>query len=606
MSKYGNYKFITVIAILVVSIMISPTMAQDDPEFVVTYALPYDFREYSQFTSQSYATAAWLSIVSAGLYSRSAENDRNYIPELAEKLPVSSADGLTHVVVLKNNLIFSDGTPLTAEDVVFTYHSLLNPDINFNTYATYSAFFTKDSIIAIDDHTIEFTLKERLSGFMTLLSASIQPLAHFQERLDNDDFDWNANDLSDAISAGPFKVESFDDENMKIVMVRNPNYWNEENVVSNVIVVKKIGEKAAAISAMEDGEIQILDGQYVVGIDEMNGINGTTEHFIATPSHQEFSLNHIHPYFGTGENLTVDDKVEGAKAIRKAISHIIDREYIVTNVMEGLAYPLATIVPPAIIGWNPDLEYREYSITKAKELMTQAGLNFDDLGTPDDEGNYPDFFFEISMLTPNSCCNTNFWHYVLIQNLPKIGIGVKEHLSTGWDTIIPRTFGSDTPPPLFDDGGFDVFALGYRWDLHFDPYGLYESYSLRPVGGNYHNFENEEYDLLSEELAGELDVDKRMVLMHEIQDFYYEWEIVVPIISPAEHWAFSADLLGYDAVLLSTTQGGWDKIGTQEAIDAREPFWSSIDFDLFSLIIPFMILSIISYSLKKRHPINKI
>ncbi len=593
MAKLGIYRIIILTSILIISMVISPTMAQDDPEFVVTYALPYDFSEYSQFTSRSYATAAWLSIVSAGLYSRSAENDRNYIPELAEKLPVSSEDGLTHIVTLKNNLKFSDGAALTADDVVFTYHSLLNPDINFNTYDTYSAFFTKDSIKAIDDQTIEFTFKEKRSGFISLLSAPIQPRAHFQERLDNDDFNWNSDDLSDTISAGPFMVDNFDHTNMEIVMVRNPYYWNEENVVSDVIVVKKIGEKAAATSALEDGEIQILDGQYVAALEELNGIEGIIEVFSATPSHQELSLNHIHPYFGTGENLTVDDKVEGAKAVRKAISHIIDRESAVDEVMEGYGFPLATIVSPAIIGWNRDLKYREYSVEKAKELMELAGFDYSDLGTPDDEGNYNESFFNITFLFPSRGGPLNPWVEFIPTGFSKIGIGVSEVLVTGWDTIIPRTFGSDAPPPIFDEGGFDVFAVGYSWDLHFDPYGLYESYNLRPVGGNYHNFENSEYDLLSEELAGELDVDRRDNLMHEIQDFYYEWEIVVPIISPGEHWAFSADLRGYDSVLLSTTQGGWDKIGIQEAIDAREPFWSSIDFDLFSLLIPFLILGVV-------------
>ena len=451
------------------------------------------------------------------------------------------------------------------------------------------------SIKAIDDQTVEFTLNKRWSGFKSLLSAPIQPRAHFEDRLDRNEYVWNTEDGSDAISAGPFMIQTFDNTDMEIVMVRNPNYWNAENVVSDVVILKKIGEKAAAISALEDSQIQILDSQYVAGIDELEGLNNTSDILIPAPAHQEFSLNHIHPYFGTGENLTVDDKIEGAKAVRKAISHIIDREFAVEAILEGLASPLATIVPPSSFGWNPDLKYREYSVEKAKELMEQAGFNYDDLGSPDEDGYYQNYFFEISMLSPNSGPARNQWSAVLVQELPSIGIGVKTHLSTDWATIIPRTFGSDTPPPIFDDGGYDIFQVGYGWDLDFDPNGLYESYNLCPDGGNFYNFENDDYDLLSEQLQMEFDLDKRYDLMQQIQDFYYEWEIVLPVVNPSDHWAFSADLLGYDGILLSNTQAEWDLIGSQEAIDAIKPFGSFLDFNLMFLMAPFLLISVLYY-----------
>lgn len=601
MSKYKNYRFITLVTILVISAMIIPINAQSDPDFVVVYAVPYDLYEYSQFTSQSYPTIQWLSIVSAGLYSRSATTDRNFDLELAYQFPASSLDGMTHEVVLKEDLRFSDGTALTADDVVFTYHSLLSPAINHNNYGFYTYYFdSNDSIRAINDQTIEFTLNVKWSGFMTLLSAAIQPRAHFADRNNEQEYIWNTDDGSDSISAGPFLIQTMDNIDMQIEMVKNQYYWNAENVVSDVIIFKKIGERATAISALESGEIQILDSQYVPNLHAFDELNNTVDLLVPGLSHQEFSLNHLHPYFGTGENLTVDDKVEGAKDVRKAISHIVDNDFAANDVMEGLARPLATIVPPSSFGWNSDIIHREFSVEKAKELMEQAGFNFDDLGTPDDHGFYTNYFFEISMLSPNTGPVRNQWNALLVQNLPLIGIGVKTHLSTDWATIIPRTFGSDIPPPIFDEGGFDIFGVGYGWDMHFDPSGLYESYNLRPDGGNFYNFVNNEYDELSEQLYESFDIEKRYDLMQQIQDFYFEWEIVIPVINPSNHWAFTADLRGYDGVLLTNAQAEWDKIGTQEALDALKPFGSFLDFDLFSLIIPFLILSVFSYSIKNK------
>ena len=579
-------KFYLVGLLLLMSLTISPQVATGQAEYVVVYAMPYDFAEYSQFTSQSYATAAWLGVNGAGLYVRDIDVDRAYAPDLADGLPEISDDSLIWTVTLKDDLMFSDGTDLTADDVVFTYQALLSPAINFNTYATYSAYFTNDSIVAIDDQTVEFTFDDPYAFALGLLSAHIQPAAHFQARLDAEEYDWNAPDLSDSISAGGFMVDNFDDTNMEITFIRNPNYWDADNVVSDKIVFKKIGEKAAATSALSDGEIHILDGQYVAGKNELDGITGITEDFVATPSHQEMAFNHISPWWGTGASLDVTDKVEGAKAVRTAISHMIDRDFAANDIMEGLALQAATIVPSTSIGWDSTLEYRKFDVAKAIEYMEAAGFDYTGMET-DDDGFYTTSHFNVSVLSPNTNPARNQWAALLVQNLPLIGIGVTQHLSTDWATIIPRTFGSDVPPGLFDDAGFDLSFVGYGWDLDVDPYGLYESTSFRPNGGNYHNFANTEYDALIDTYVQELDLDKRIAAFKLVQEFYFEWEIVAPIIYPQEHWAYAEDLGGYDSILLSTTSGDFNAIGSLEAIDAVGGF---LPIDITAFFAAFMML----------------
>ena len=86
-------------------------------------------------------------------------------------------------------------------------------------------------------------------------------------------------------------------------------------------------------------------------------------------------------------------------------------------------------------------------------------------------------------------------------------------------------------------------------------------------------------------------------LKKEIQDYYYEWEIVIPVINPSDHWGFRDDLRGYNGILLSMAQAEWDRIGTQEAIDDMSPFGSFLDFNLIYLIGPFLLISVV-YSSK--------
>ena len=138
-----NIYFILVISLLLFSTQ--SVIAQEDEESVVVYALPYDFNEYSQFAADSYATNQWLSAVRAGLFSRSSQYGNRLVPNLASEYPIISDDALTYTITLKNDLKFSDGTDLTAEDVVFTYQSLINPEINLDDYDYYTTFF--DSIL---------------------------------------------------------------------------------------------------------------------------------------------------------------------------------------------------------------------------------------------------------------------------------------------------------------------------------------------------------------------------------------------------------------------------------------------------------------------------
>ena len=105
--------------------------------------------------------------------------------------------------------------------------------------------------------------------------------------------------------------------------------------------------------------------------------------------HQELSLNHLHPYFGTGTLLSVENKTEGAKYVRKAISHLIDRDEIVNIDNREMGWPGATIMD----GWVFDRAPRAYSVDISMEYMMDAGFNYTDLGIPDDDGRYPAAFY---------------------------------------------------------------------------------------------------------------------------------------------------------------------------------------------------------------------
>ncbi|MCE7735310.1 MAG: hypothetical protein GPJ54_10560 [Candidatus Heimdallarchaeota archaeon] len=430
---------------------------------VVIYAMPYDFDEYSVFTADSYPTAEWNSAVYAGLLKRSTVNERDWVADLAVSMPSISTDGLTFTFTLKDDLKFSNGNKLTTSDIKFSFQVTLTPSINTNTYGAYVGFFDNSSIVVKDSKTVEFTLLQPFAFPYGLLSFAVVDEDVFGDRYDRcldgvaEDCVWNDPSGADVVSAGPFMVKDIDNVHEIVTVVSNPFYYGANDMFTDKIIFQKIADKDAAISALASGLIDILDAQYVPGLNELADLESVSEEFVGDPSHQEISLNHLNPYFGIGESIpgNTEADYDDALLVRKAMSHVVDRKFAVDEIMEGLALPASTAMPAASLGWDATLDPRNFSIDVARKYMEMAGFDYADAGTENSDGTWTEPFFTVTVLSPNTNPARNQWSSNYVLELPKIGIGVDSHVSTGWGEIIPRTFGySEGLPPTYVPSDF--------------------------------------------------------------------------------------------------------------------------------------------------------
>lgn len=112
------------------------------------------------------------------------------------------------------------------------------------------------------------------------------------------------------------------------------------------------------------------------------------------------------------------------------------------------------------------------------------------------------------------------------QTLPKIGIDVSFHESTGWGNIAPRTW--DYPLmdfdyiPTYAEGGYDILFVGWSWDLDLNLQSLYEISAITPYGDNHYQYSNPAYDSLLEDFMIEVDPTARAELGYQLQCIIYE------------------------------------------------------------------------------------
>ncbi len=180
--------------------------------------------------------------------------------------------------------------------------------------------------------------------------------------------------------------------------------------------------------------------------------------------------------------------------------------------------------------------------------------------------------FYINLLSPNTNPARNQWASLMENQLPKIGIGIAFHESTGWGNIMPRTWsypvgeeGKYDYIPTYDQGGFDILFVGWSWGLDWDPTGLYDTASMVPKGDNMYQYSNPTYDSKLLEYTSELDDTARIAKAHELQAILYDDLPAITIVYPRDLYGFSDKLSGIDPILLSSTSARYENWKTSDA-----------------------------------------
>jgi len=415
-------------------------------------------------------------------------NDLSMKPWLAERVSRSD-DGLQYTFELREDAYFSDGEPVTADDVIFTYNTATDPNVDAANIA--NLFIDVERAVKIDKRTVKFIMKRPY--FKALENLCFWDLGilpkHEYEYEDAREFNSR---VSNPVGSGPFVFERWD-VGQQVILKRNENYWGEKAKLKK-IVYRFITNPIACVQALRSHKVDIIIPQPDQYADLLKDREFRDNFYC-------FSYwNPGAPFYHIGWNQ--DTACFSDRRVRLAMTHMINRDQIISKLLKGHARKITG--PFFIMGKQnaPNVKPLSYDLEKAKELLNEAGwIDSDGDGVRDKNGK--PFRFEFSYSSDNVFYNRLAKY--LKNQASRIGIEVIPS-PLEWSVLISRITNRE----------FESMVMGWGGDILEDPYQLWHSSQIGNRGSNYVGFNNPVADSLIEEGRRTLDEQKRNRLYHKL------------------------------------------------------------------------------------------
>ena len=431
--------------------------------------------------------------------------DMSIEPQLATDW--KTTDPNTWVFNLRKDVKFSDGTDMTAKDVVFSILRAKQPTSDFKEYIS-----TISDVKEIDNYTVQVItskpnpiLLNQLSNiFIMSKKWSIDFGATVSQNWDGGEETFSA---TNAMGTGPFKI-TLREPNTKTVFERNSNWWGsmKDNSVSEIHLLP-IKNSATRVAALLSGEVDLVTD---APVQDLARIGNSADHEVVSTAQMRTIFLGMDQAADKLRSGNTGDNPFKKKEVRQALYQAIDIEAIKKKVMRGLSEPAGIITFPGVNGYTQDLDKRlPYDVDAAKKLLADAG--------------YPKGF-DVELRCPNDrYVNDEAICTAVVGMFGKIGVNVNLFAQTK----------SKHFKELKEDKG-DFYMLGWgvpTLDSHYVFHYLYES----GASWNKVNFSNSDVDAAIRVMEGEVDLDKRNAAIANA------WKIVKDDISylPLHHQVIS-------------------------------------------------------------------
>lgn len=438
--------------------------------------------------------------------------DGSYSLELAESVDVSD-DGTVWTFTLLDGATFHDGEPLTAADVAFSYNLYATQE-DFPFLPSYTGYFA--SVEAPDDKTVVITLSEPIPNMESQLIFLYVLPEHIWSQVENPAEFENA----EMIGSGPFRLAEYR-QNEFVNLAAVKEHYIQGPIIDGV-VFQTFDNQDALVQALRTSQVDMITEMPNTAVPALRN-EENIELVVGPPLAPDVAdiiLNVTEE-----ENCPPDDGVCSGHpalrdhAVRLALSHATDKQNIIDVVLLGLGAPGLTLIPDSLgVFYNADIEDYAFDIELANQILDEAGYeDTDGDGVREMPGGGEPLAFRMNW--PSDSVTAPRMAELLAGTWGQIGVRTEQQ------ALDPDALTSICCPS-FD---FDIILWG--WGSDPDPAFLLSVMTTDeiPTGTSETGYSNPEYDALYLEQQTELDHDRRVEIIHQMQEIVHR---DIPYIIP--------------------------------------------------------------------------
>ena len=497
--------------------------AQDDPA-----RLPIFERALAASRLPEYASGDWLvrafgvglstitPLISQDVY---ASNVQGYVQEsLLSRNPETleweghiaraweiGDDGLTITFQLRDDVTFSDGRPLTADDLAFTFAFIMNEAIAAPRDRSYLEKI--ESVEATSRLEIVFRFREPYFNALALAGGMAVMPRHFYEPylLEPTTFNESKGLL---LGSGPYRLadpKSWTPDLGIVELARNPRYWGPVTPSFDRLLWKVIENDSARLTTFRNRDID----SYGARPREYQGLRED-----AALTEQARSFEFMNPvggysYIGWNQRRGGEPTRFADRRVREAMTYLTDRTRIVDEIMLGHAEPAVSPFNPRSPQHDPAIEPRRFDPDKAAALLAEAGYrDRDGDGVLEDEAGEP-FEFELVYFQENE--DTERIVLFLKDLYARAGVHLKP-APAEWPVMLD----------LLGKRDYDAITLGWSSAVETDVYQMFHGSQTEDGGDNFVHFKHAEFDRLVDEARATVRDEARMPLWHAVERIFHE------------------------------------------------------------------------------------
>jgi peptide/nickel transport system substrate-binding protein len=478
-------------------------------------------------------------------------------PLLATELPEVTPDHLTYTYHLRDDITFSDGKPLTAEDVVFTLKAIRHPGVNAAPLRNY--YNSVADAVVVDPHTVRISLGEvyflndwQLGGIgpiprhyydpeNLLDGISVADLNHWdalepakKERAERFAKHFNESFNRSPLGAGALVLEDPARDYVtgeKIELRHRDGFFAPGQPLLgdpwvDRVVYRVINDLDAALAARKAGAVDFI------GLRPVQYLKQTND-----PRFDEQSVKHVdragsYTYIGWNQKRAIFSD----KRVRQALSHLVDKRNVCDKLLLGLADPVESPIYPGRPEFNANLPTWPFDPAKAKALLAEAGWSdTDGDGILDKEvdGVRVPLRFEIVSNSGND--DRRNLGLVVVDEFKRAGIDASFR-AIDWSILLEKVKSFD----------YDAVVLGWTNSGTIPPdlFQIFHSSQAVPGGSNHISFKNAEVDGLLEAYRIEFDATKRKAMYDRVQEILYDEQPYTWVYAPKSLSAYDRRFRG--------------------------------------------------------------